>query len=111
MGRAKPCSLVVSLLLAPAFSLRTTMLDVITLFTAVNIQSELEQANVEKGENVQALVITEQDSGREGSAIEGAAEQLSSAFDAFEGALASGVCSIFGGAVAGSPTPKPLTKK
>merc|ERR1711920_262984 len=70
-------------------SLQTTMLDVITLFTAVNIQSELEQANVEKGENIQALVVHENDSGRESNIMESVAEELSSAFDAFEGALGS----------------------
>merc|ERR1711953_846747 len=91
--------------LSLSVSLQTTMLDVITLFTAVNIQSELEQANVDKGENVQALVVHEHDSGREGSIVEGAAEQLSSAFNAFEDALASGFSSILG--VAG-PTSAPL---
>merc|ERR1711920_133721 len=77
-------------------SLQTTMLDVITLFTAVNIQSELEQANVEKGENLQALVVNKEDSGNEGNLIEDAAERLSTAFDAFEGAVASSVSMIFG---------------
>merc|ERR1711953_823154 len=83
-------------------SLQTTMLDVITLFTAVNIQSELEQANVENGENIQALVVQEKDSGREGNVMESVAEELSSAFDAFEGALGS----IFGA----SESPAPLTQ-
>merc|ERR1712151_24119 len=71
------------------YSAHKAMLDVITLFTAVNIQSDLEQANVEKGENIQALVVHENDSGREGNIMESVAEELSSAFDAFEGALGS----------------------
>merc|ERR1712048_448523 len=84
------------------------MLDVITLFTAVNIQSDLEEANLEKGENLQALVINEHDSGIEGNLIESAAEHLSSAFESFEGALSSGMTSMF---CAGDATPTPPKKK
>ena len=76
-----------------------------TLFAAVNIQSDLEQANVEKGENIQALVVNENDSGREGNAVESVAEELSSAFDAFEGALGS-ICGA-----SESPAPPVHNKK
>mmetsp|Transcript_8222 Transcript_8222/g.20725 ORF Transcript_8222/g.20725 Transcript_8222/m.20725 type:complete len:87 (+) Transcript_8222:113-373(+) len=65
------------------------MLDVITLFSAVNIQEELQQANQDGKKNLQELVVHEHDSGSEGSLVENAAEQLASAFDVFESALAS----------------------
>ena len=68
------------------------MLNAMTLFAAVNNQSDLEQANVEQRENIQAFVVNESDSGREGNVVESVAEELSSAFGAFEGALGS----IFG---------------
>merc|ERR1712190_334471 len=83
------------------------MLDVMTLFAAVNIQSDLEQANVEKGENIQALVVNDSDSGQEGSVGESVAEELSSAFDAFEGALGS----IFGAPESPAPPVHNKTKK
>eukprot|EP00928_Gymnodinium_smaydae_P076869 TRINITY_DN59975_c0_g1_i1.p1 TRINITY_DN59975_c0_g1~~TRINITY_DN59975_c0_g1_i1.p1 ORF type:complete len:102 (-),score=29.57 TRINITY_DN59975_c0_g1_i1:143-448(-) len=74
------------------------MLDLITLVAAVNIQGELDAASAQRKESVGSLVVHEHDSAQaENNLVEDAADQLSSAFDAFESVLGS----FFGGS--GSP--------
>jgi len=63
------------------------MLDILTLVSTVNIQQELNEANAQQGKNIQGLVVHEHDNGNEGSMLEDAAQQVSSAIDTFEGAL------------------------
>mmetsp|Transcript_79404 Transcript_79404/g.233304 ORF Transcript_79404/g.233304 Transcript_79404/m.233304 type:complete len:86 (-) Transcript_79404:63-320(-) len=68
------------------------MLDLITLFSTVGLQQEMREADF----NRTATLVIREDEGKTGSFAEEAAEQLSVAFDAFEGALSSGLGSLLG---------------
>lgn len=65
------------------------MLDLLTIFSAVGLQQELDEAH--SGKN---LVISQQE--ESGSVLESAAGELSAVFDSFDSAVAS-VGAIFTG--------------
>mmetsp|Transcript_102036 Transcript_102036/g.176993 ORF Transcript_102036/g.176993 Transcript_102036/m.176993 type:complete len:93 (-) Transcript_102036:144-422(-) len=64
------------------------MLDLITLISTMGVQQELSEANRGRKEN---LVMRDAVGEDEGTLVDQAAEALSSAFDAFDGALAQGM--------------------
>lgn len=69
------------------------MLDLLTLFSAVGLQQEMEEANSQRKAN---LVIRNDEGKEGGSFVEEAAEHLSSVMDSFEGAVSSSLGSLLG---------------
>mmetsp|Transcript_19082 Transcript_19082/g.43414 ORF Transcript_19082/g.43414 Transcript_19082/m.43414 type:complete len:85 (+) Transcript_19082:127-381(+) len=81
------------------------MLDLLTLFSAVGLQQEM-------GESSPAKLVIREDEGHGQNLAEEAAEHLSSAFDALEGALSSGIGSLLGASSSTEQTPAaPRTAK
>mmetsp|Transcript_6998 Transcript_6998/g.12033 ORF Transcript_6998/g.12033 Transcript_6998/m.12033 type:complete len:92 (-) Transcript_6998:87-362(-) len=64
------------------------MLDLITLISTMGVQQELSEANRGRKAN---LVMRDEVGDDEGSLVDQAAEAVSSALDAFDGALAQGM--------------------
>mmetsp|Transcript_96337 Transcript_96337/g.171198 ORF Transcript_96337/g.171198 Transcript_96337/m.171198 type:complete len:86 (+) Transcript_96337:49-306(+) len=78
------------------------MLDLLTIFTAVGLQQELDEAH--QGKN---LMISAEEA-EEPSFFEAAADQVSSAMESFDSALSSGFSAILGGGEAQEEAPEPM---